>query len=48
VRIIVPVEPAEGGEARADQMAQEIAPKLLGDVARVLPTDRRTLTTAAL
>jgi EpsI family protein len=48
VRIIVPVEPAEGGEARADQLAQEIAPKLLGDVARVLPTDRRTLTTAAL
>jgi EpsI family protein len=48
VRLIVFVDPTEGGEARADQLAQEIAPKLLHDVSTVLPTDRGPLTTAGL
>ena len=48
VRLIVPVDPATGGEARADQLAQQIAPKLLNEVSTVLPTDRRPLTTAGL
>jgi EpsI family protein len=48
VRLIVFVDPTEGGEARADQLAQAIAPKLLDDVATVLPTDRGPMTTAGL
>lgn len=42
VRLIVPVDRTEGGEARADRLAQEIAPSLLNDVKAVLPTDNRT------
>lgn len=39
VRLIVFMDHAEGAEARADQLAQEIAPSLLNDVDAVLPTD---------
>jgi hypothetical protein len=40
VRVIVPVDPSDTAQARADQMAQQIAPKLLDAVRGVLPTDR--------
>ena len=42
VRLIVFVDPKEGGEARADQLAQQIAPSLLNDVNAVLPADHGT------
>jgi hypothetical protein len=45
VRLIVPVDPTEGGEARAERLAQEIAPGLLNDVNVVLPSDKGTTTT---
>jgi EpsI family protein len=37
VRIIVPVDPADSTQARADQLAQQIAPRLLDAVRDVLP-----------
>ena len=48
VRLIVPVDPAKGGEARADQLAQEIAPKLLDAVRGVLPREGASATEVAL
>lgn len=37
VRIIVPVDPTDSAQARADQLAQQIAPRLLDAVNTVLP-----------
>jgi EpsI family protein len=37
VRVIVPVDPSDTTQARADRLAQEIAPKLLDAVRGVLP-----------
>lgn len=37
VRIIVPVDPSDAGQVRADQLAQKLAPRLLEDVRRVIP-----------
>jgi EpsI family protein len=39
VRVIVPVDPSDTGQTRADRLAQEIAPKLLDEVQGVLPDD---------
>ena len=39
VRVIVPVDPSDTTQARADLLAQEIAPKLLDAVRGVLPSD---------
>jgi EpsI family protein len=39
VRVIVPVDPSDTIQARADQLAQEIAPRLLQEVGQVLPRD---------
>jgi EpsI family protein len=39
VRVIVPVDPSDTTQARADQLAQEIAPRLLREVRQVLPRD---------
>jgi EpsI family protein len=37
VRIIVPVDPSDSSQAHADQLAQQIAPRLLDAVRDVLP-----------
>jgi EpsI family protein len=47
VRLIVPVAPADSTQAHADQLAQEVAPRLLNDVAQVLPGERAILKTAS-
>lgn len=40
VRVIVPVDPSDTTQARADRLAQEIAPKMLDAVNAVLPADQ--------
>jgi EpsI family protein len=39
VRLIVFVDPGAGGEARADGLAQDIAPRLMNEAGMVLPRD---------
>lgn len=39
VRLVVPVEPTDSGQVRAQQLATQIAPRLLAATARVLPND---------
>lgn len=40
VRIIIPVAASDSGEVHAEKLAQQIAPRLLEDVRRVLPVNR--------
>src|SRR6476661_414581 len=47
VRIIVPVDPTDSAQTRADQLAQQIAPRLLADVRAVLPGERVPVNTAS-
>jgi EpsI family protein len=37
VRLIIPADPQDSTQARADELAQKIAPRLMNDVQRVLP-----------
>lgn len=50
VRIIIPVDPSDSTQARADRLGQEIAPRLMDEVRSVLPAHdyQPPATTAAL
>jgi EpsI family protein len=38
VRVIVPVAPSDSMQVGADELAQKVAPRLLDEVSKVLPT----------
>ena len=40
VRIIVPVDPSDTAQKKAEQLAQQIAPRLLDEVRKVLPREQ--------
>jgi EpsI family protein len=47
VRLIVFVSPSDSGQVQADKLGMQIAPRLMDDVARVLPRTSLSSTTVA-
>lgn len=48
VRLIVPVSPSDSGQVLADKLGMQMAPRLMNDVARVIPQSSPSTTTVAI